>query len=211
MGYLIGIVMLALSIVGGCSGAGSPAAERERIANVDRSGLVNLVVGGGCFWCLEAAYEIVPGVKDVESGYAGGSRQNPSYEQVTGGLSGHAEVVRIWYDPAQVGLKSLFDLFFTIHDPTTEDRQGADIGPQYRSIVLYQGDEQRAAATEAIAAAAAKYRDPVVTELKRLDTFWVAEEYHQDFFRKNPDYGYCRIVVAPKVKKAESFVEKLGQ
>lgn len=203
--------MLAVATLGACSATGSPAAEQERTAKVDTSGLSNLVIGGGCFWCLEAAFEIVPGVKDVESGYAGGSRRNPSYEQVTSGLTGHAEVVRIWYDPAQVGLKALFELFFTIHDPTTEDRQGADIGPQYRSIVLYQGDEQRAAAAEAIAAAATKYRDPVVTELKALDAFWVAEEHHQDFFRKNPDYGYCRIVVAPKVRKAESFVEKLGQ
>ncbi len=203
--------MITVATLGACSATGSPAADQERIAKVDRSGLANLVVGGGCFWCLEAAFEIVPGVKDVESGYAGGSRQNPSYEQVTSGLTGHAEVVRIWYDPAQVGLKELFELFFTIHDPTTEDRQGADIGPQYRSIVLYQGDEQRAAAAGAIAAAATEYRDPVVTELKALDTFWVAEEYHQDFFRKNPNYGYCQIVVAPKVRKAESFVEKLGQ
>lgn len=202
---------MAVVTLGACSATGSPAADQERIAKVDRNGLSNLVVGGGCFWCLEAAFEIVPGVKDVESGYAGGSRQNPSYEQVTSGLTGHAEVVRIWYDPAQVGIEELFELFFTIHDPTTEDRQGADIGPQYRSVVLYQGDGQRAAAAEAIVAAAAKYRDPVVTELKALDTFWVAEEYHQDFFRKNPDYGYCRIVVAPKVRKAESFVEKLGQ
>lgn len=207
----MGIVVIAVATLGACSATGSPAAEQERIAIVDRSGLANLVVGGGCFWCLEAAYEIVPGVKDVESGYAGGSRQNPSYEQVTSGLTGHAEVVRIWYDPAQVGLKELFELFFTIHDPTTEDRQGADIGPQYRSIVLYQGEEQRASAAEAIAAAATRYRDPVVTELKALDAFWLAEEYHQDFFRKNPDYGYCRIVVAPKVRKAESFVEKLGR
>ena len=203
--------MITVATLGACSATGSPAADQERIAKVDRSGLANLVVGGGCFWCLEAAFEIVPGVKDVESGYAGGSRQNPSYEQVTSGLTGHAEVVRIWYDPAQVGLKELFELFFTIHDPTTEDRQGADIGPQYRSIILYQGDEQRAAAAGAIAAAATEYRDPVVTELKALDTFWVAEEYHQDFFRKNPNYGYCQIVVAPKVRKAESFVEKLGQ
>lgn len=203
--------MITVATLGACSATGSPAAEHERIENVDRSGLANLVVGGGCFWCLEAAYEIVPGVKDVESGYAGGSRQNPSYEQVTSGLTGHAEVVRIWYDPAQVGIEELFALFFTIHDPTTEDRQGADIGPQYRSVVLYQGDEQRASAAEAIAAAATQYRDPVVTELKALDTFWVAEEYHQDFLRKNPDYGYCQIVVAPKVRKAESFVEKLGQ
>lgn len=203
--------MITVATLGACSATGSPATDQERIAKVDRSGLANLVVGGGCFWCLEAAFEIVPGVKDVESGYAGGSRQNPSYEQVTSGLTGHAEVVRIWYDPAQVGIEELFELFFTIHDPTTEDRQGADIGPQYRSVVLYQGDEQRASAAEAIAAAATQYRDPVVTELKALDTFWVAEEYHQDFFRKNPNYGYCRIVVTPKVRKAESFVEKLGQ
>lgn len=202
---------MAVATLGACSATGSPAAEKERTEKVDRTGLSNLVIGGGCFWCLEAAFEIVPGVKDVESGYAGGSRRNPSYEQVSTGLTGHAEAVRIWYDPAQVGLKELFELFFTIHDPTTEDRQGADLGPQYRSIVLHQGDGQRAAAEEAIAAAATKYRDPVVTELKALDTFWVAEEYHQDFFRKNPDYGYCRIVVAPKVRKAESFVEKLGR
>lgn len=167
------------------------------------------VLGGGCFWCLEAAYELVPGVLDVESGYSGGTRTEPTYEQVSTGLTGHAEVVRIRYDPAAVSYDQLLDLFFKIHDPTTLDRQGADIGSQYRSVILYDGDGQRERALAKIAELGPAYASPIVTAVKRLGTFWPAEAYHQDFYRKNPDYGYCQVVVAPKVQKAKSFVEAL--
>jgi len=169
-----------------------------------------LVLGGGCFWCLEAAFELVPGVFEVESGYAGGSAVDPSYERVSSGLTGHAEVVRIRYDATRVGVQELLDLFFHIHDPTTEDRQGADIGPQYRSIILYANAEQRAHAERAIARAQAGLERTIVTELSPLERFWPAEGYHQDYFRKNPSQGYCRIVIQPKVEKAERFIESLG-
>lgn len=167
------------------------------------------VLGGGCFWCLEAAYEIVPGVLDVESGYAGGNRDNPTYEQVCTGLTGHAEVVRIVYDPKVISYVSLLDLFFRIHDPTTKNRQGADIGTQYRSIILYAGEEQKRAAEAYLAAIGLSSKNPVVTEMQRLDKYWPAEEYHQDFFRKNPEYGYCQVVVALKVDKARNFVDSV--
>lgn len=188
---------------------GDPVVATERMDVMDRTSLSSLVLGGGCFWCLEAAFEIVPGVKAVESGYAGGARADPTYEQVSSGRTGHAEVVRIFFNPLEVTYEQLLDLFFRIHDPTTEDRQGADAGPQYRSIILYTGEDQMAAAQKAIEAASKVYRDPVVTDLEPLKEFWLAEDYHQDFFSKNPEYGYCRIVVAPKVEKARQFVDKL--
>lgn len=172
-------------------------------------GMAEAVLGGGCFWCLEAAFELVPGVLDVESGYAGGTRTNPSYEQVSTGLTGHAEVVRIRFDPEKISYRELLDLFFKIHDPTSVDRQGADVGSQYRSVILYENDEQKDEAQKAIAELGPHYAASIVTVVKRLGVFWRAEEYHQDFYKKNPDYGYCQVVVAPKVEKAKSFVEAL--
>ncbi len=178
------------------------------ITDISSEKVQTLVLGGGCFWCLEAAYEIVPGVLDVVSGYASGSSKNPSYEQVCSGLTGHAEVVRISYDPGTVSIQELFALFFRIHDPTTEDRQGADVGPQYRSIILYANEQQKQAALTAIASASKEFRKPIVTDIDQLTVFWPAEDEHQDFFRKNPSYGYCRIVVAPKVDKAKAFLQE---
>jgi len=167
----------------------------------------SLVLGGGCFWCLEAAFKVLPGVRSVVSGYAGGKVEGPSYEEVCGGETGHAEVVRIDFDPASVDIDRLFELFFVVHDPTTRDRQGSDMGPQYRSIVLYADEGQKAAAEKAIEKAAARWPSPIVTEIAPLADFWPAEDYHQDYFAKNPDYGYCRAVVAPKLRKALAFVE----
>lgn len=166
-----------------------------------------VVLGGGCFWCLEAAYELVPGVLDVENGYAGGSRENPSYEQVGTGLTGHAEVVKIRYDPKVVTLDELLDLFWKIHDPTTLNRQGADIGTQYRSIILYSSPEQESAARASMAKAASHFKNPLVTELKPLEAYWKAEGYHQDYFRLNPNQAYCQIVVAPKADKAREWIK----
>jgi peptide-methionine (S)-S-oxide reductase len=190
-----------------------PAEGRTAVASNERTvnmaGASVAVLGGGCFWCLEAVYELVPGVQDVESGYAGGSKENPSYEQVTTGLTGHAEVVRIQYDPSVVSYKSLLDLFWKIHDPTTKDRQGADVGSQYRSIILYTTPEQKVEALAAIAGIAGDFKNPVVTQLEPLGAYYRAETYHQDFYQKNPNYGYCQVVVAPKVDKARSFVDKL--
>ncbi len=161
----------------------------------------SLVVGGGCFWCTEAAYELVPGVKAVVSGYAGGSVVNPTYKQITTGRTGHAEVIRIDYDPAEVSLETLLDFFWDIHDPTTLNRQGADVGPQYRSIILYADEAQKAAAEASLAKANPGWGGRIVTEIVPLKTFYEAEEYHQDYYKKNPDAGYCRVVIRPKLEK----------
>jgi len=174
-----------------------------------KEGTAQAVLGGGCFWCLEAAFELVPGVIDVQSGYSGGTRDNPSYEEVSSGMTGHAEVVSIEYDPKLVSYETLLELYFRIHDPTSLNRQGADVGTQYRSIILYATDEQKQAAEAMIKSTQPKFGKPIVTEVQPLVRFWPAEEYHQDFFRKNPNYGYCQAVVAPKVEKAQSFVESM--
>jgi len=167
-----------------------------------------LVLGGGCFWCTEAAYKLLPGVKKVVSGYAGGTTRNPTYAEVCEGRGGHAEVIRISYDPQQISLDRLLDFFWEAHDPTTPNRQGADVGPQYRSIILYQTPAQKTAAEASIARAQPSFDRPIVTELVPLDRFWPAEDYHQDYFRKNPQAGYCRVVIAPKVEKLQQAVNK---
>ena len=160
-------------------------------------------LGGGCFWCLEAVFKDLKGVESVVSGYAGGHVDHPTYEQVCGGRTGHAEVVQISFDPAVVSYRDLLDVFFTIHDPTTKDRQGADVGPQYRSIILYHSPEQKEAAEQAIADLDAKgvWHAPIVTEVVPLERFYPGEDYHQDYFEQNPRQRYCQIVIAPKVAK----------
>ena len=157
-------------------------------------------LGGGCFWCLEPVFDEIVGVQQVEVGYAGGGMANPSYEQVCSGRTGHAEVVQIRFDPQQVSYRDLLEIFFSIHDPTTPDRQGADVGPQYRSLVLYHHDEQRQIA-EDLAAELRAEGIPIVTQLEPFQVFYRAEEYHQAYYRKNPGAGYCRVVVAPKLAK----------
>lgn len=159
-------------------------------------------LGGGCFWCLDAVYREVPGVTDVVSGYAGGHDPDPDYRKVCSGSTGHAEVVQVGFDPEVVSYERLLDLFFRIHDPTTKDRQGNDVGTQYRSIVLTHDDQQEVAAKAAVAAAQQRLAAPVVTEVRPFGRFFPAETEHQDYFRRNPDQAYCRAVVAPKVAKA---------
>jgi peptide-methionine (S)-S-oxide reductase len=161
------------------------------------------VLGGGCFWCVEAVFERIPGVTSVVSGYAGGTLPHPTYEQVCSGTTGHAEVVQITFDPALVTYEHLLDIFWKAHDPTTMNRQGADHGTQYRSIILYQNDHQRAIAEKSKAAeqASGAYDDPIVTEIVKLQAFYPAEDYHQDYFAKNPNAPYCSIVIKPKLKK----------
>lgn len=166
----------------------------------------SLVLGGGCFWCTEAAYEILPGVKDVVSGYAGGHVPNPTYAQIGTKKTGHAEVIKIDYDPAVVSLEKLLDYFWHVHNPTQVGGQGNDIGPQYRSVILYADAAQKAAAEKSKAKAAAEFRDPITTEIAALEKFWVAEDYHQDYFRLNPNAGYCAYVIAPKVKKLKQQI-----
>jgi peptide-methionine (S)-S-oxide reductase len=170
------------------------------------------VLGGGCFWCLEAVFKDLRGVSAVKSGYAGGHVDHPRYKQVCGGGTGHAEVVKVTYDPAQLDYADLLRVFFTIHDPTTRDRQGNDIGPQYRSIILTGNDTEAATARAVLAeiTAAALYPDPIVTEIVKLEKFWPAEDEHDDYFARNPWSGYCQVVVAPKVRKfRKTFADRL--
>ena len=160
-------------------------------------------LAGGCFWCLEAVYDELRGVESVESGYMGGPSDHPSYEDVCSGETGHAEVVQIRFDPQQVSYRDLLEVFFVIHDPTTRDRQGNDFGTQYRSAIFYHSPEQKAAAEEVIGhiTAAKIWRAPIVTEVVPASTFWIAEDYHQEFFVRNPYQPYCVAIVDPKVAK----------
>jgi peptide-methionine (S)-S-oxide reductase len=161
----------------------------------------SLVLGGGCFWCTEAAYEIKPGVTSVTSGYAGGSTKNPTYQQISHENTGHAEVIKIDYDPAKITLDQLLAFFWKIHDPTQVGGQGNDHGPQYRSIILYTDDTQKAAAGKSRDEAAKTWDKPLTTEIVPLTKFWPAEDYHQDYYAKNPTAGYCRLVIKPKLDK----------
>lgn len=180
--------------------------------------LETATLGGGCFWCLEAVYQEVPGIHEVVSGYAGGHVEHPGYHEVCSGATGHAEVVQVRFDPAEVSYRRILEIFFTIHDPTQKDRQGADVGTQYRSIVLYHSDEQRRTAEELIRELEAEgvFRDPIVTELRRLtttegttgdttgevaSTFYPAESYHQDYYRSHRAQPYCQVVINPKLAK----------
>jgi len=158
-------------------------------------------LGGGCFWCLEAVFEEVEGVIDVESGYSGGTVAQPTYRQVCEGTTGHAEVVRIEFDPARISYREVLEIFFAIHDPTTLNFQGSDVGTQYRSAIYVHSAEQRSVARHVIAEAQGHYRDPIVTEVVDAGPYWRAEDHHQEYFRHNTTQGYCAIVVAPKVAK----------
>ncbi|MFV1988929.1 MAG: peptide-methionine (S)-S-oxide reductase MsrA [Gemmatimonadota bacterium] len=161
-------------------------------------------LAGGCFWCLEAVYELLAGVTSVKSGYVGGHTENPTYEQVCSGTTGHAEVVQITYDPDVISYADLLDVFFTIHDPTTKDRQGADVGSQYRSAIFYHDETQRMDAYTKIAEIGRMgvWSGPIVTQLAPLDTFYPAEDYHDGYFQQNGEQPYCQAVIAPKVAKA---------
>ena len=158
-------------------------------------------LGGGCFWCLEAVYQELKGVQHVENGYAGGHVPEPSYEQVCDGNTGHAEVVRIAFDPDVVSYREILEIFFTIHDPTTPDRQGNDVGTQYRSVIFYHSPQQQEIARQVIACMANVWDAPIVTELAPVPAYYKAEDYHQNYFRQHPLQGYCAFVVAPKVAK----------
>jgi len=164
--------------------------------------------GGGCFWCTEALFERVKGVKSAVSGYTAGKTENPTYKQVCSGLTGHAEVIQVEYDPKQVSYETLLEIFFDTHDPTTLNKQGADEGTQYRSIILYHDDAQKQAAEKIKKASAANYKDPITTEIVPLKKFYVAEDYHQDYFAKNPNAPYCAFVIRPKLQK---FLKKQGK
>ena len=170
------------------------------------------VLGGGCFWCLEAVFDDLAGVESVESGYAGGANANPTYDDVCSGGTGHAEVVRVTFDPSVLSYRDLLNVFFAIHDPTTKDRQGNDVGSQYRSVIFAQSPEQRriAEAVRSELTAAKLWKDPIVTEIADAAPFYEAERYHQEYFARNPAQPYCAVVVAPKVAKfRKQFTERL--
>ena len=166
------------------------------------------LLGGGCFWCIEAVYNRVEGVKSAISGYAGGARKNPSYEQVCSGATGHAEVVEITYDPSVISYEEILEIFWAIHDPTTLNAQGADRGTQYRSVIYYYDEIQKGKAEKSILQAQKNLNDPIVTELSPAPEFYEAEEYHQNYYNEHPTQGYCYAVIAPKIEK---FIKKFGE
>jgi peptide-methionine (S)-S-oxide reductase len=195
-----GILMSAI-LFGGGSLIGSEKNTKGTTMKKGKNGKATF--GGGCFWCIEAVYEQIEGVLSVTSGYAGGTKPDPTYEQVCSGRTGHAEVVQIDFDPDRIGYEELLEIFWKAHDPTTPNRQGADAGTQYRSIILYHDEAQRAAAEKSKREleASGRLKSPVVTEIKPLEAFYAAEDYHQGYYAGNPGAGYCRVVIGPKLKK----------
>jgi peptide-methionine (S)-S-oxide reductase len=178
-----------------------PDTEEEPMADKSPDGLELATFGAGCYWCVEAVLEQLDGVSDVRSGFMGGSVANPSYEAVCSGKTGHAEVVHVAFDPETIGYGELLDWFWRLHDPTTLNRQGADVGTQYRSAIFYHSEEQRRAAEASKQAAQRQFRAPIVTEITAAGPFYEAAEYHQDYYRQNKTQGYCRAVIAPKLDK----------
>jgi peptide-methionine (S)-S-oxide reductase len=187
--FLLGLAALPL-VINAAPEAASAAPKLE-----------TATFGGGCFWCGEAVFQRIPGVKSVVSGFAGGTTPHPSYEQVCTGKTGHAEVIQIKFDPAVISYEKILEVFFEEHDPTTLNRQGADVGTQYRSIILYTGDEQKKIAEQARREAAKQRRQPIVTEIVPLTTFYPAEDYHQNYYNLNKTEGYCQFVIRPKLRK----------
>ena len=164
----------------------------------------SIVLGGGCFWCLEAAFQLIDGVSDIEPGYAGGTKANPTYEQVCTGETGHAEVVRVTYDKTKLQLSDILDIFWALHDPTTRNRQGADHGTQYRSAIYYDNNIQKNVIDASVEAVQKLWSDPIVTEIKKLDVFYVAEAYHHNYFQAHPEQAYCQIIINPKLQKLKA-------
>jgi peptide-methionine (S)-S-oxide reductase len=199
--FLRGFIFFLLCMMVGCMDKISEAKSATESAGNEPANLSRATLGGGCFWCVEAVYERLPGVHKVISGYAGGHIPNPSYKQVTEGTTGHAEVVQIFFDPAIVTFREIIDLFWEAHDPTTLNRQGADVGTQYRSIILFHEESQKTEAEASMAAAQARFANRIVTELVPLEEFYLAEGYHQDFYRLNQSHPYCSYVIRPKLKK----------
>lgn len=184
------------------------AAEPAKVMTTETNKTERATLGGGCFWCVEATLELLPGVKNVVSGYAGGHKENPTYEEVITKTTGHAEVVQVKFDPAVISYEKLLEAFWEVHDPTTLNRQGNDVGPQYRSIILYHNDAQKLAAERSKAAEQKKLSRPIVTEIVPLKKFYEAEAYHQDYFRRNPNQAYCQVVIRPKVNKLEQKLKE---
>ena len=180
---------------------------------ISPSGLTEIAtLGGGCFWCVEAVYQELRGVLKVESGYTGGRISDPTYREVCSGMTGHAEVVQVTFDPAQLSFADVLRVFFTVHDPTTLNRQGNDVGTQYRSVIYYHIEQQRETAEAIKTEAAEAWDNPVVTEISAAEKFYKAEDYHQNYYRENPNQGYCSFIITPKLKKfREKFADRLKQ
>ena len=185
---------------------GAVAGTTAQVMNTNSTEVA--VFGGGCFWCMEAVFQRIPGVKSVTSGYAGGHTENPTYQQVCTDTTGHAEVTRIEFDPKVISYEKLLDFFWDAHDPTTLNRQGADEGTQYRSIVLYTDEAQKAVAEKSKAQAQRKFKSPIVTEIVPLKKFYRAEGYHQDYYNHNSSQPYCQVVIRPKVEKIEKELKQ---
>jgi len=208
---MIAALLLSAVVLAGDSPAQSPPAAKTRAPAASRAAVSAsptparemITLGGGCFWCTEAVFEELKGVDRVEAGYSGGTVPNPTYEQVSTGETGHAETSQITFDPKQISLHDLLEVFFTVHDPTTLDRQGNDEGTQYRSVIFYRDERQKAVAQQVIREIAAKkiWRDKIVTEVVPFRAFYKAEDYHQEYFQRNGEQPYCQFVIAPKVAK----------
>lgn len=185
------------------AGAVAGGAQTNNMNNSTQKNTETATLGGGCFWCTEALFQMLPGVKSVSSGYAGGTKENPTYQEVCSGKTGHAEVIQIEYDPKVISYEKLLETFWEAHDPTTLNRQGHDTGTQYRSIILYRNETQRLAAEKSKAAAQKLFPQPIVTEIVPFKQFYKAEGYHQGYYRSNSSQPYCRAVIRPKVEKFE--------
>jgi peptide-methionine (S)-S-oxide reductase len=193
---------LGLLLIGASAGT---AQTKNMNGSTNQTEIATL--GGGCFWCTEAIFQMLPGVKSVISGYAGGTKENPTYKEVCAGDTGHAEVIQIKYDPKVISYEKLLQTFWEAHDPTTMNAQGPDHGTQYRSIILYSTEAQKFEAVKSKATAQRRFRQPIVTEIVPLEHFYPAEDYHQDYYRENPNQPYCRMVIRPKVEKFEKKLE----
>ena len=184
----------------------------EESRTSDRKFMEVTTLGGGCFWCTEAVFSQLKGVEKVESGYSGGALENPTYEQVSTGMTGHAEVVQVTFDPYVISFKELLEIFFSTHDPTTLNRQGQDVGTQYRSVIFYHDDEQKAVAKQVIKEISEEkiFDRPIVTQLEPFKAFYKAEDYHRDYFKRHPEQSYCSVIIAPKLEKLRAhYLSKL--
>lgn len=198
-----GLLVSVFLLLGACDTEAQNQSTQMEIQTINMENLEKATLGAGCFWCVEAVFEELKGVQKVEAGYAGGDVENPTYKQVSSGTTGHAEVTRIIFDPEIISYEQLLEVFWHTHNPTTPNRQGYDVGPQYRSVIFYHNDEQKKTAEESLARTDKSdlWEDPIVTEVKALSNYSTAENYHQNYYKNNPNAGYCQVVIAPKLKK----------
>ncbi len=207
----LGRATLALLVFSCFACAQAPSPEKKPMTTTP-TGNETATLGGGCFWCIEAVFERVQGIVDAASGYAGGHTKNPTYDEVCSDTTGHAEVVQLVFDPKVISYREILEIFFAMHDPTTPNRQGADVGSQYRSVILYHSPEQRETAEALVRELTAEhvFDAPIVTEIAPFEAFYPAEISHQDYYARNPDKGYCRVVISPKIEKLKkTFKAKL--